>query len=302
MESQYYRRLPATLRGLVDEIEDSAHAEIGIELASPLEGHPDSTAAANMSWGSAAGLAIRCRGELDTTTPAYPEPFALACHELLHLRRYVVERAPVVYKIDTLPDTAPHYLQRLLTPAGIELVIEHSVIERRAHLYGFPFAGHTSARESWRVLADLHLCEAAVRPGVGITIYGERIPPTWGDGRFSALRWFLMYEWMNADLLDSDAETRDRAERVLKDVDLLAPARWFTDVLRDPGQCGPVRAKEHAAVAACIAYDINPSALWLSYWAPSGIRYRIQASDHRHAPELIAQAEREREQQQKESL
>src|SRR5690242_12074069 len=99
MHAKFRDRLPNQLRLLVDEIETAAGTEIAVfEGSAYLK---ETKARAVIRVGTEAhssgglDLAIECE-DMASTDSAYPVPYAIFCHELLHLRRYYVDRVPSV--------------------------------------------------------------------------------------------------------------------------------------------------------------------------------------------------------------
>ena len=203
MEIEIRRQLPGTLRVLVDEIESAAGVEISVERVPDLPTEME----AQICWGHIPAkpwnlmmgngparaedyiphVTIHYKSDLaaaDPIRPAVfraiwcPEPFALLCHELLHVRRYLVEQIPAVYFISGVPQGNPDPQKQITTVQGMETLLEHLVIEPRVRNYGFDHP----LRFCWRGLWDL-------------------IPPK--PCEFS-IHWQLMYEWLKVQFLNED--------------------------------------------------------------------------------------------------
>jgi hypothetical protein len=92
MQRDYLKRLPLRVRALVEEIETYAQLEVRIEASEP---------APSDSLIVERGTPVTVRVEKDSGTIYVPTPNAFATdsilHELLHVRRFWVERVPMLH-------------------------------------------------------------------------------------------------------------------------------------------------------------------------------------------------------------
>ena len=209
MEIEIKRQLPAPLPTLVDEIETAVGVEIEIRqvaaIADLLPGPSGALSpplmAATLMFGpdaqNAQGirLIVNHTGDITACQRPYSVPYALFCHELLHLRRYIVDRVPIIA-------TAPEPVK--LPRAAVENMLEHLVIERQLRQYGFDFPLYTVGRQAWDtfVQAEAGVCNLQ-----------------------------MLQAWTNTQLLNdiNHAEVRQVAEVVMERAGLLSLLRAFTD-------------------------------------------------------------------------
>ena len=158
MENKIRQQLPAALQGLVDEIETAAGVEIEVTHA------PEIAKASPLPADSLVGtlapalfcavthigptladtrFTIKYARDLAATIRGYCEPYMAFCHELLHLRRYVVLRVPSVMdrmSAPGIPEVVMH---------GLEDILEHLVIDRQLKDYGFLVPVEDCDRRFW---------------------------------------------------------------------------------------------------------------------------------------------------------
>lgn len=246
MERRYRQKLPLSLCDLVDEIETAGHVEIQVRLDPQLE----TTASAGVLCGGCArgggpdamDLILRFKGRLAAVDRTYRQPFAAAAHELLHLRRWIVQGVPRLHAVAGLPDgfttVSSDPVRRLFSTTGIEEQVEHCVIDRSLPSYGFEFPNAGSIRQCW-----------------------DSIPappwPNWG-----MLRWLVLQEWIRVQFLTDDPDLRQYAEGVMQRLGMLADGQRLTDQFRwlldSPDQA---MAKYAMILELCRAFRIPPGAV-----------------------------------------
>src|ERR1035437_7831767 len=110
MEAKLKQQLPGTLQVLVDEIETAAGVEIEVGqvaaiaglLPGPYGGSAPTLRAATLMFGADAKNAQGIRfivnhtGDIAAGQPPHSVPYTGFCHELLHLKRYIVDRVPII--------------------------------------------------------------------------------------------------------------------------------------------------------------------------------------------------------------
>jgi hypothetical protein len=250
MQSEHKSQLPAALRGLVDIIESAAGAEIEVQCGvSRIDASSPTAMLGEISLGSPVRITLFCPQGTGAIQRQYPEPYATFCHELLHLRRTFVERIPAIYQIAGMAygptENHPRYTAECLqmfSVRGLEMALEHMVIEPQVAEYGIGFVPYFIGVEAWKTVP--------ARP--------------WKHEVLQ--RWLCMDAWIKTQFLTPDERAREDAERVMERVGLLADARRFTDQLRQL-RAAPdgVRAKEAMCLAACAAFRISPADMGLLY-------------------------------------
>lgn len=269
MEAEFRNALPSSLLTLVDEIETAARAEIIVERDSPER--KGLTMRSRMTWGRNRSIAIKCSEGPEQTTAAYSDPYAMFCHELLHLRRYLVERVPIVCRVGGMSDSADLPM-RFFTAIGIEEILEHAIIEPSLKKYGFKSPLNHSIMEFWSGVPGPR--EADVAPKWNL--FGVEVPGALvlEGGTIPTMRWLCMREWVAVQFATNNVGVHRRAERVMERFGMLERAESFTGNLAwlssSPDQ---VKAKEGMSLAACMAFHIWPSAMALSYYDDSGCRW-----------------------------
>jgi hypothetical protein len=137
MEAKFRALLPANILALVDEIESHTHRTIEVAQSpyprSPTDPNPDSLGAMVDEHSAV----IYFYQESDFK----PHP---ACHELLHIRRYWLDKVPQILAVR--PDA-----DKMSVTSHIENTLEHLIIVPREQDYGFePYShwNHT-ANKNW---------------------------------------------------------------------------------------------------------------------------------------------------------
>jgi hypothetical protein len=239
MEAKIKQQLPGTLQVLVDEIETAAGVEIEVgqvaAIAGLLPGRYGGAAPtpmqATLCFGADAKnaqgirLMVNHTGDIAACQRPYTVPYAGFCHELMHLRRYVVDRVPIIV-------TAPEPVK--LPRAAVENMLEHQVIERQHRQYGFDFPLHTVARQAWDtfVQAEVGTCNLAI-----------------------------LQVWTETQLLnDADVgeEVRQAAEVAMERAGLLSLLRAFSDNVAWLAKSPDVVAAKQAMVALVYAFFGQP--------------------------------------------
>jgi len=264
MQPEIKRQLPATLQPLVDEIEAAVHTEIVVQ-------HTPGRIMmrTKYSWSGSVNKIVISYGEtIADTTEAYLEPYAMLCHELLHVARHFLQRVPIVCAVEGLDDNNTDPMRHMFTACGLENALEHVVIEPMLPRYGFGSALHRSTRDFWDSMPKTPEKAATFQPVLG----GQAMPIYVGASKRPTVFWLLMHEWVKVQLLESNLGIKQRAERVMENLELLAVARCLTDELRWLAKSpDPVQAKLGMVFEACRAYRIPPQAVQLS-WATGGDR------------------------------
>jgi hypothetical protein len=248
MHSEYRNKLNAPVQALVDEIETAAGGEIVVEHDAALGS--DQMAGLNRTDGSF-GPIIRFRERIAAATGIHAEPYAVFCHELLHLRRWLVDRVPLVtieglQRIDIATgerlDSGMYQQSRTCTDGELDSVLEHLVIEPQLTKYGFRTPDYRYLKDWW---ADPAMPSDCICPLVG--------------------RWVFMLKWVTTAFL-ADTGIQARATTVMARAGLLADGRQFSNELRwllaSPD---PVRAKEGTMLAVCRALQTPPPSIRLWY-------------------------------------
>lgn len=256
----------------MDEIETAAHVQIAFRQVRDFC-PPESPMFATISFGDpeakpwnvtvgepknyAVRVTVTYRDDIADVVPGYPKPYACLVHELLHVRRYLVEKVPAVYCIAGIPQSGRESQDRLFTAPGLgmlfsvqgmEQTLEHIVIDRQVPNYipDYP---------------PLSFCAPEV---------WDTVPNKSWKNEFLQ-RWLCLQEWVKVAFLSSDVRILNRALQVMEQVDLCRDALRFVAQL----QCllhspDPVKAKEAMALAACEAFHISPAAMMLLYEGKTG--------------------------------
>jgi hypothetical protein len=246
MEAEFKNQLPPQLWPLVDRIEASAGVEITViqdpSLKRAAEARP-------LMVDGVFKPTIVFRGDLSVTSGIYPQPYSIACHELLHLERYFVEWVPWM-QIRGLRVVHAETGQVLvedgeqvgefgdldlfeITNAHIENVIEHVAIEPRQAQYGF---SPRHGEQAWRF---------------------------WLDPKYTPLlkRRVLLLEWLNTDLLTDDELIKGLARPLLKREGLLDDALALSYYMRN----AIATSKEAMAMVIGTFLELHPDHVRLVY-------------------------------------
>ena len=265
MKRIFKQQLPAPLVGLVNEIEATA-GEISVERVPGLPTEMETTIGWghipaepwNLMVGNGPGLAedyiphvtIRYKSDLvaaDLIRPTvlqawHPGPFGLFCHELLHAKRYLVDKIPAVYFISGVPQGNPDPQKQITTVQGMETLLEHLVIERQVRRYvpDYPLDF------SWRGLWD-------------------QIPPKPWFCEFS-IHWQLMHAWLTVQFLNEDDGIKQYAAEAMQRLGWLPEARTAAHLMGqalgiadDPAMA--VTGKLGMALVACMVFQIPVTAM-----------------------------------------
>lgn len=267
MEQWLKARLPEAVRLLLDEIEAVTHVEIAFKHVPDLW-PPEAGMSTTISFGNpdsepwsvhvgepssdAIHVTVNYRDDIGSSYPYYPKPYGCLAHELLHVHRYLVEKVPILYCIQGIPQSGRESQDRLFTAPGfgmlfsvqgMEQTLEHLVIERQVPNYisGYP---------------PLSLCLREV---------WDSVPKKPWKYEFLQ-RWLVLQEWVKAVFVSSDVAVLKRALEVMEQVDLARDGWRFAAqlhlLLASPD---PVAAKQAMALAACQAFRIPPAAMMLLY-------------------------------------
>jgi hypothetical protein len=241
MDAQIKESLPAPLQGLVDEIETAGGHEIAVQHAPDLGAVPMLT---NLHWeGCDLKVTIKYRDEIDSVVPAGPVPYSVFGHELLHLRRYLVDRVPMFGRIHDASWQA----------IDIESMLEHLVVESQLKNYGFDFPISLSSREHWNNIPSKDLEQAR--------------------------RYVVMDAWTRIQFLTEDPAERAAMEAfaapIVKQQGLIPEAEYLTDELRwllaSPD---PVKAKEAMSLVMCRVCCILPDLIKLAQYTDGAMVQR----------------------------
>ena len=244
MEIEFKRNLPGTLQALVDEIETAAHREIVVEHVPNLScgahavmifgdcGQPGATP-------DSLQLILKFKGDPAATNRIFREPYGMMLHELLHMRRWIVEQIPCLHFIEGLPpaSVAPDEdpVKRLFTTAGIDELIEHIGIEQAMPTYGFEGHHRASFQEVWDSF------------------------PSQPWKNWAAMRWVVLQEWIRVVFMTRDSHLWHHAEGVMRRFGMLDEARqltdWFKLLLSSPDK---VNAKYGMTLMLAIVFRIPP--------------------------------------------
>lgn len=246
MQSKYLHQLPAPVRSLVDEIERAA----GVEIAVIHRPDFDIEQRASMRGGGPLIPTIEYGERFDSTSPIYHEPYMMPTHELLHLRRWVVDGV-AEFQVSSAPCFRAASGNRLATFGFLPNVLEHLVIERQLQLYGFSPPDYSTLRNYWESVGLSH-------------------PPNFWD------RWQTLLCWAETDILASDEAVRHLAEHVLREGALWEIASWFSGELRwlieSPDR---VTAKLGMIAISCAALQVPKSRIVLEHYG-GGVRTKAE--------------------------
>jgi len=250
MRDEQKRGLPSIVRSLVDEIEAGTGAEVLAERGDPAYGRGMS---GFLSFTWPPHLEINYRETLADVGAAYPEPYHQLTHELLHMRRYFLDRVPAVYKIEGMADSLDSRLGGLdvssiaseYTALGIESALEHIFIENRiGEMFGWSV--NQTCLKNWE--------------------YGTH-RPQWINPHLTG--WLLMLQWLKARFQNAEMAIRQRADEVMVAESLLAQAEALGAAVREAlAAPDPIAAKERLVLAACRAFGVPPPAVRLMYCQP----------------------------------
>jgi hypothetical protein len=262
METEIKRQLPATLQALVDEIEAAAGAKIEVRCGVTHATACSGGMAGEINLGDPIRITLFCpQGpEVCNLSTYLAQPYAAFAHELLHLRRTFVERIPALYQIVGMAygptNDHPVYTAECLqtfSVRGLEMLLEHIVIEPQIADYGIPYTPNYIDTRAWKT-----------------------IPPRPWKHEFLQ-RWFCLDAWIKTQLLQPHEEVRKCAEFPMEKAGLRAAARRLTDRLRIlRSMPDGVPAKEAMCVAACEAFGIEPAKMGLLYYQRPGLSYLRQ--------------------------
>jgi hypothetical protein len=249
MTKRVFDNLPAPLRALVDEVETAMGTDILLEAT----GGVPKRMCGKLTLSDPVKVTLMFALDPSEVVPCYSSPYAAFCHELLHLRRTFVETVPAIFQIDGMeyePITDhPVYTSECLevySVRGLEMLLEHIVIEPQVERYGIKHQPVFIRPEVW-----------------------DTIPPL--PWKHEALqRWLCMRAWVLTQFHSCD-RTREAAERAMEKLGLLALARHLTGELqwlRDSPDV--VEAKEVMCLTACAVLGVNPSKVHLMYHLKPG--------------------------------
>jgi hypothetical protein len=146
--------------------------------------------------------------DIAATTNVYQEPFAVVCHELGHLRRWIVDGVPGLYRIEGLPESSidpdEDPIKRLFTTSGIDEQIEHCAIDGALPKYGFDVP-RTSFQALWDSFPS----------------------PPWES--LTSMKWVLLQEWIRTEILTQDTHLQQHAEGIMRRFGVFDQAKHLTD-------------------------------------------------------------------------
>lgn len=248
--------LPPKIQSLLEEVETAARTKIVFEHVPDLpsgmatvishEGMPaDSWADIELPRDAAIGplrLTIRYRLEdLAGTQASHPAPYAALTHELLHCRRYLVQKVPRIARLANIPSSASDIPDHDLSVQGIEELLEHCAIEAHIRDYGVE---HTPALSN-RIVWD----EAPKRAA-----------------QSKMFLWKAIAMWTKARLLTSNIGVQRAAEAAIERWGIARQAWWFTDqlagLLASPD---PIPAKLGMVFTVCEVLDMREDQVSLVY-------------------------------------
>jgi hypothetical protein len=259
MQSEYKDQLPASLKALVDEIEAAYGGEIPVQHA------PDLPTEMAVVFGSRERAwspefkppcdSLRLTGllyktDLAATGALFTVPFAICAHELLHLRRVLVDRVPSVYLIRGIPQTLPvpqGQPMARMTVAGLENLLEHIVIEPRVQNYVPGYRLRHCVREIW-----------------------DTIPPKPWASEYE-IHWNVMDEWLNVQFQNENTEIKNYAVDAIRRLGWLDEARGVADLMGQiicktaDDSSMAAKGKEGMVLVACAAFRLPLEAVTLLY-------------------------------------
>lgn len=118
MDSSYFDRLPADIQEIVEEIETAVDFEIGIEVREPEE-------EARRRGRSPLKCEVDLHGARIITPAADHFPDSSVLHELLHIRRFLVEKVPRLTFCENYDPWSPEFESAL---TSLDNGIEHLII------------------------------------------------------------------------------------------------------------------------------------------------------------------------------
>ena len=239
------RQLPGTLQKLVDEIEQAA----GVEIEVRHDPAQEPTAYARALYGDhgqegathdSLRLTLSFKGNIAATSSVYRQPFAVVAHELLHLHRSEVLRAPGIHSITGLPPSSSPIrgdaVARLFTTTGFDELVEHSAIDPSLPDYGFEFPNTGSILETWDA-------------------FPKQPWENWGR-----MRWIVLQEFLRVQFLTKNAHLQRHAEGVMLRFGMLTEGRWLVEqfrwLLASPDQ---YTAKFGMCFCLCTIFRVPPS-------------------------------------------
>ena len=245
MENEIRRQLPGTLQRLVDEVETAG----GVEIEVRRDPNQQTTAEARTLYGDhgqagatpdSLSLILSFKGDIAATDKIYRQPFAVVAHELLHLRRWVVQQVPGIHSITGLPtSSAPvqgDAVARLFTTTGLDELVEHSVIDPSLPDYGLDFPNRGSIPEIWDAF------------------------PNQPWEKWGMMRWIVLQEFLRVHFLVRNSQLQRYAEDVMRRFGMLDEGRWLVEqfrwLLASPDQ---VAAKFGACFCLCVVFHIPPT-------------------------------------------
>lgn len=247
MEQRFCDQLPPPARDLVNEIEAAISGSVELHHRPELGAH--FLARPTMEAGRHRAI-IEYGESIDTTSETYPVPFQALVHELLHCKRFLVERVPYVHFPSLQPvgltggerDTSAIVDGLPWSDGVLASQLEHTVIERRLPQYGFPMPNYDGMGGWWTHYSD------------------------WRNPTPIMMRWGHLLFALLTDFLVSDPGIRSRAEITLRRVGLLESARRLCEAVRwcltDPD---PVRGVQGTAIAFCAHVGIPANRVRLEY-------------------------------------
>ena len=192
MQRAFLQRLNTETQDLVREIEAFAASEIELRAAPPPSSEAASAARAVALIASETGAILLYRGEEEFQTPA-------VLHELLHLRRYWIDRVPQLVPL------ADPQGDKTKIANQIENALEHLIITPQEARYGFdPYVGlNETARHNWQSYPWNDITESWAR------------------------RKMCLLSWLTTRLLVSDHGVKALAQQCLQKEGLLEEAENF---------------------------------------------------------------------------
>jgi hypothetical protein len=171
---------------------------------------------------------IKYATDLAAIARLYTAPYSCFCHELLHLRRYIVLRVPQVLDVMSAPGV-PEF-----TITGLENGLEHLYIDRQLKDYGFDLPVEDGEPDFWSRSAR-------------------------GDARALHFRAPLLFEWLRTRYASSNIGIQKRADSFLEKCGMLGDAWRFHDAVRpllDLTNPNPADAKLQLVRQFCLASNI----------------------------------------------
>jgi hypothetical protein len=254
--------IPSVVRGLLEEIEAATQTDVAVEKMNR-PSRSAFTCVIGPDWPST--ITVRFERNLEDTSRAAPRPYAAVHHELLHAKRYLVQRVPQVVGIEGMwrvgapaNVTDPEQLAGIASIAkdcsafGLEAALEHIVIDG---LVGAAFNCEVSR-------CDLAEWDAATLRGLP----NDRMQ-----------RWGSMLQWFASEFSCTDREVKKRADWEMDRLGILSTTRELATWIRELiATCDPVEAKEQITFATCNVFGIPIPDLRLLYRTGSAPGFEIR--------------------------